>query len=176
LTTIFSCLDNSGQWGHGGFFKAISSLSKLPEENYALAHKMGDLKLGDVHLIRITPEQTESSTLPNQNNNTNNTNRNDLSQDRASNDQNSSSNPIDSSTLTLYVANVICQTRRSGVISPINMPKLQEALKKIAVVAKRLHGLFTIHIIYYSIFFFVSKHDKRHKRLILDVLISNLSV
>jgi hypothetical protein len=116
----------------------------LPEQNYAMAHKMGDLKLGDVHLIPISsqiPPNTEiESKTQIQNEGDNNTNA-------TNNENNKVSSAQESLTSTkrspqLYVANVICQTRRSGSISPINMLKLQEALKKIAVVAKKLKGFF----------------------------------
>src|SRR5690349_5326455 len=39
--------------GYGGFFNAISQLCPRAEESYSMAHKMGDLKMGDVHLIPV---------------------------------------------------------------------------------------------------------------------------
>lgn len=44
--------DESGRWGRGGVFDAISERSPLPGEHYRLAHRMGDLAVGDVHLVR----------------------------------------------------------------------------------------------------------------------------
>lgn len=46
--------------GYGGFFNAISQLCPRAEENYSLAHKMGDLKMGDVHLIPVETEDNEN--------------------------------------------------------------------------------------------------------------------
>lgn len=45
-------VDDSGRWGRGGVFDAISERSPLPGEHYRLAHRMGDLAVGDVHLVR----------------------------------------------------------------------------------------------------------------------------
>lgn len=48
---IVHCADDSGGWGTGGLFSAISARSPLPENQYVLAGKMQDLALGDCHLI-----------------------------------------------------------------------------------------------------------------------------
>lgn len=51
--------------GYGGFFNAISQLCPRAEENYSLAHKMGDLKMGDVHLIPVeTGDNEDESKRP----------------------------------------------------------------------------------------------------------------
>lgn len=48
---IVHCADDSGHWGQGGLFSAISARSELPEKQYMLAGDMQDLSLGDCHLI-----------------------------------------------------------------------------------------------------------------------------
>eukprot|EP00026_Physarum_polycephalum_P001249 Phypoly_transcript_01250.p1 GENE.Phypoly_transcript_01250~~Phypoly_transcript_01250.p1 ORF type:complete len:1141 (+),score=298.60 Phypoly_transcript_01250:98-3520(+) len=50
---ILNCLDDSGNWGRGGFFWAIAKLSPAPQANYELASEMGDIHLGDAHLVQI---------------------------------------------------------------------------------------------------------------------------
>ncbi|XP_010053964.2 probable helicase CHR10 isoform X1 [Eucalyptus grandis] len=52
-TIIFSCIDNSGKWGHGGMFNALAKLSADIPAAYERAAKFGDLHLGDLHLIKI---------------------------------------------------------------------------------------------------------------------------
>ncbi|KAI3418499.1 Helicase C-terminal domain-containing protein [Psidium guajava] len=52
-TIIFSCIDNSGKWGHGGMFDALAKLSSDIPVAYERAAEFGDLHLGDLHLIRI---------------------------------------------------------------------------------------------------------------------------
>ncbi|XP_057999585.1 probable helicase CHR10 isoform X2 [Hevea brasiliensis] len=52
-TIIFSCVDNSGNWGHGGMFDALAKLSSSIPDAYQRASEFGDLHLGDLHLIRI---------------------------------------------------------------------------------------------------------------------------
>lgn len=46
-------MDNSGNWGTGGFFAAISALSKEPQLEYERAGEMDDLELGSLHLIEV---------------------------------------------------------------------------------------------------------------------------
>ena len=46
-------VDNSGRWGRGGVFSALSARSPRPEQQYEMAHEMNDLHLGDVHLIAV---------------------------------------------------------------------------------------------------------------------------
>ncbi|KAK8466741.1 hypothetical protein PHAVU_008G141500 [Phaseolus vulgaris] len=50
---IFSCVDTSGHWGHGGMFDALSKLSTSIGDAYEQASEHGDLHLGDLHLIRL---------------------------------------------------------------------------------------------------------------------------
>ncbi|KAH1162060.1 hypothetical protein GLYMA_01G073400v4 [Glycine max] len=50
---IFSCVDTSGHWGHGGMFDALSKLSTSIGDAYQWASEHGDLHLGDLHLIRL---------------------------------------------------------------------------------------------------------------------------
>lgn len=48
---IIQCVDDSGQWGSGGVFTALSKVTTEPELHYELAGDMGDLSEGDVHLV-----------------------------------------------------------------------------------------------------------------------------
>ncbi|XP_058221673.1 probable helicase CHR10 isoform X2 [Rhododendron vialii] len=64
---IFSCVDDSGNWGHGGMFDALAKLSANVPSAYHLASEFKDLHLGDLHLIEITEdgdEQTKSVNAP----------------------------------------------------------------------------------------------------------------
>jgi superfamily II DNA/RNA helicase len=106
---IVNCMDSSGKWGYGGFFNAISGLCPKAEETYGLAHKMGDLKMGDVHLVPVETGSDE-----------------------------------DAEKRTLYVANLICQSRVGGRISAINMEKLALGLKKIALAAHAMKA--SVHL------------------------------
>lgn len=47
--------------GYGGFFNAISSLCPKAEETYSMAHKMGDLKMGDAHLVPVETGSDENA-------------------------------------------------------------------------------------------------------------------
>ncbi|EMS67549.1 Chromodomain-helicase-DNA-binding protein 1-like protein [Triticum urartu] len=49
---IFSCVDNSGTWGHGGMFDALTSLSTYIPDAYHRASEVDDLHMGDLHLIQ----------------------------------------------------------------------------------------------------------------------------
>ena len=52
--TLFRTVpDDSGRWGKGGLFSALSSRSLQPETQYELAGQMKDLGLGDAHLVSI---------------------------------------------------------------------------------------------------------------------------
>ena len=54
VTSMFACsLDDSGRWGKGGLFSALSSRSLQPQIQYELAGQMKDLTLGDAHFIPI---------------------------------------------------------------------------------------------------------------------------
>ncbi|VFQ75789.1 unnamed protein product [Cuscuta campestris] len=66
-TIIFSCVDDSGSWGHGGMFNALARLSPSISMAYERASEFGDLHLGDIHLIEITEDSSgtsSSSTSP----------------------------------------------------------------------------------------------------------------
>ncbi|KAI0219754.1 Chromodomain-helicase-DNA-binding protein 1-like [Lamellibrachia satsuma] len=52
-TIAVHCVDDSGRWGQGGLFSALSRRSSVPEDQYTLAGRMKDLALGDVHLVAI---------------------------------------------------------------------------------------------------------------------------
>ncbi|KAL0429090.1 UNVERIFIED_CONTAM: putative helicase CHR10 [Sesamum radiatum] len=61
-TIIFSCVDNSGNWGHGGLFDALTRLSATIPNTYERASEFGDLHLGDLHLITVTEDHGVSHT------------------------------------------------------------------------------------------------------------------
>ncbi|KAL0923753.1 hypothetical protein M5K25_007824 [Dendrobium thyrsiflorum] len=50
---IFSCVDNSGNWGHGGMFTALANLSASIPDAYHRAFEFGDLHMGDLHLMKL---------------------------------------------------------------------------------------------------------------------------
>uniref|UniRef100_A0A3N7G0G8 Helicase C-terminal domain-containing protein n=1 Tax=Populus trichocarpa TaxID=3694 RepID=A0A3N7G0G8_POPTR len=52
-SVIFSCVDESGNWGHGGMFDALAKLSSSIPAAYQQASEFRDLHLGDVHLVKI---------------------------------------------------------------------------------------------------------------------------
>lgn len=58
-TIIFSCVDDSGNWGHGGMFDALGRLSSKVPETYERASECGDLHLGDLHLIQVDDAESE---------------------------------------------------------------------------------------------------------------------
>lgn len=51
--SLSAFVDDSGRWGSGGLFSALSTRSLKPEEQYKVASKMRDLALGDTHLVPI---------------------------------------------------------------------------------------------------------------------------
>ncbi|RMX56153.1 hypothetical protein pdam_00012086 [Pocillopora damicornis] len=51
--TLILPTDDSGRWGQGGLFSALSRRSTRPETQYELANRMKDLKLGDAHLVPL---------------------------------------------------------------------------------------------------------------------------
>lgn len=53
---LCSCVDDSGNWGHGRLFDALAKLSASIPSAYEQASEVGDLHLGDLHLIEITGE------------------------------------------------------------------------------------------------------------------------
>ncbi|KAI5344856.1 hypothetical protein L3X38_012733 [Prunus dulcis] len=58
-TIIFSCVDDSGHWGHGGMFDALAKLSSSIPDAYLQASEFDDLHLGDLHLIRVNEDANE---------------------------------------------------------------------------------------------------------------------
>ncbi|CAL8120991.1 unnamed protein product [Prunus armeniaca] len=58
-TIIFSCVDDSGHWGHGGMFDALAKLSSSIPDVYLQASEFDDLHLGDLHLIRVNEDANE---------------------------------------------------------------------------------------------------------------------
>ncbi|KAK9273105.1 hypothetical protein L1049_017912 [Liquidambar formosana] len=56
---IFSCVDDSGNWGRGGMFDALVKLSASIPDAYQRASEFGDLHLGDLHLIKINEDHDE---------------------------------------------------------------------------------------------------------------------
>lgn len=60
-TIIFSCVDNSGNWGHGGLFDALARVSHTVPSAYEQASEFGDLHLGDLHLIEINDDLNKQS-------------------------------------------------------------------------------------------------------------------
>lgn len=61
---IFSCIDDSGNWGRGGLFDALRELSSTVPDVYERAHEFGDLHLGDLHLIPITDREEGNNDSP----------------------------------------------------------------------------------------------------------------
>ncbi|XP_013389093.1 chromodomain-helicase-DNA-binding protein 1-like [Lingula anatina] len=55
---IAHCVDDSGHWGSGGLFSALSARSQQPEIQYELAGSMRDLALGDTHIIPVDDLQS----------------------------------------------------------------------------------------------------------------------
>lgn len=62
---IFSCVDDSGNWGRGGMFDALAKLSSQIPSAYDRAFEFGDLHLGDLHLIEITEGDDEENKITN---------------------------------------------------------------------------------------------------------------
>ncbi|XP_074642312.1 chromodomain-helicase-DNA-binding protein 1-like isoform X2 [Tubulanus polymorphus] len=57
---IVHCVDDSGSWGYGGLFTALSTRSMHPQEQYTIAGKMKDLALGDCHIMEIDDIESRS--------------------------------------------------------------------------------------------------------------------
>ena len=51
LNLTITCVDDSGEWGRGGMFTAISKQTNAVADSYELAEDMGDLKLGQCHVM-----------------------------------------------------------------------------------------------------------------------------
>ena len=45
--------DDSGRWGKGGLFSALSSRSTCPQAQYEEAGRMRDLAAGDAHIVTL---------------------------------------------------------------------------------------------------------------------------
>ncbi|KAK2975776.1 hypothetical protein RJ640_014599, partial [Escallonia rubra] len=60
-TIVFSCVDDSGNWGHGGMFDALAKHSARVPSAYERASQFEDLHLGDLHLIEVTEDVVERS-------------------------------------------------------------------------------------------------------------------
>ncbi|CAA7050656.1 unnamed protein product [Microthlaspi erraticum] len=56
---IFSCVDDSGNWGRGGMFDALSKISSNVPDAYHRASEFKDLHLGDLHLIKIDADNDD---------------------------------------------------------------------------------------------------------------------
>ncbi|XP_023515243.1 probable helicase CHR10 isoform X2 [Cucurbita pepo subsp. pepo] len=63
-TIIFSCVDDSGSWGHGGMFDALAKLSDSIPSAYERASEFRDLHLGDLHLIKLEDNKEQSDKAP----------------------------------------------------------------------------------------------------------------
>ncbi|KAL3857047.1 hypothetical protein ACJMK2_011746, partial [Sinanodonta woodiana] len=59
INIIVHCADDSGKWGRGGIFTAITARSELPQQKYDLAGWMKDLELGDCHLFPMDDKNVE---------------------------------------------------------------------------------------------------------------------
>ena len=53
IRMVCTFADDSGRWGVGGVFSALSTRSAEPQVKYELAGKMMDLSLGDAHILPI---------------------------------------------------------------------------------------------------------------------------
>ncbi|XP_065008113.1 probable helicase CHR10 isoform X2 [Musa acuminata AAA Group] len=62
---IFSCIDNSGSWGHGGMFDALASLSTCVPDAYHHAFECDDLHMGDLHLVKLNVSCGDESIVQN---------------------------------------------------------------------------------------------------------------
>ena len=58
---IVHCVDDSGKWGRGGVFTALSNRSNQPVSVYELAGRMSDLELGQAHLAGIDDLQSRDA-------------------------------------------------------------------------------------------------------------------
>uniref|UniRef100_A0A7I4XV31 Helicase n=1 Tax=Haemonchus contortus TaxID=6289 RepID=A0A7I4XV31_HAECO len=56
LCLILHCVDNSGKFGNGGVFSALRAKDPTVAERYELISRMGDMKLGDCHLVEDVKE------------------------------------------------------------------------------------------------------------------------
>ncbi|KAF3774451.1 putative helicase [Nymphaea thermarum] len=113
-TVIFSCVDNSGIWGRGGMFDALSNLSSIVPDSYKKASECSDLHLGDLHFVRINGT-------------------NEVEKDEAVGD--------DPQWVALAVVQSY-NPRRKVPRSNISMPDLEKCIRKACFSAARLSGAF----------------------------------
>lgn len=152
---IINCVDNSGEWSFGGFFKSISKLSPIPEEAYKLAAEMDDLELGSVQFLEIgerdnlvVDESQDSGDLGGKEEEmkteeTSTTDTNTNKSESTSTSTTSSSSQSEKKSPRIFVANVIAQERKRNKISGIQVPALQKALDIIALKCLELKA--TVH-------------------------------
>lgn len=60
---IAHVVDDSGAWGRGGVFSALSALGPATETAYAEAARMHDVHLGDCHRVRLDVTRADGSPL-----------------------------------------------------------------------------------------------------------------
>lgn len=109
-TIIFSCVDNSGNWGSGGMFDSLANLSQIVPDAYGKAYECEDLRLGDLHLIPLSGKNSDENKL-------------DVSNEASQ-----------------WVALAVVQTynpRRKVARSDISLPHLEGCLETVAISALR---------------------------------------
>lgn len=109
-TIIFSCVDNSGNWGSGGMFDSLANLSQIVPDAYGKAYECEDLHLGDLHLIPLSGKNSDENKL-------------DISNEASQ-----------------WVALAVVQTynpRRKVARSDISLPHLEGCLETVAISALR---------------------------------------
>ena len=57
---VVQCVDDSGQWGRGGVFTALTNRTSKPEAYYEFAGDMKDLHEGDVHVVECDDVTTHA--------------------------------------------------------------------------------------------------------------------
>nr|GEW24787.1 probable helicase CHR10 isoform X3 [Tanacetum cinerariifolium] len=60
---IFSCVDDSGNWGHGGMFDALAKVSSQIPSAYERASEFGDLHLGVFGMYNLWLYQSVDSQI-----------------------------------------------------------------------------------------------------------------
>ncbi|KAK6050276.1 hypothetical protein COOONC_12220, partial [Cooperia oncophora] len=58
---ILHCVDNSGKFGNGGIFSALRAKDPAIADRYELISRMGDMKMGDCHLVEDVKELRDIS-------------------------------------------------------------------------------------------------------------------
>ncbi len=157
---ILNCVDDSGVWGRGGFFRALDSLSPIVAQGYSMAGGADDLHLGDAHLIHVgtapdTPSDTAAAAAAGGDGSSGETQPPPESLDPAASMDVDSSSAAAAATAgsggagsasssggggDLYVCHIVAQKRKkTGGISGIQFDALTLALKKVCQVAKNLN-------------------------------------